>query len=231
MDKFVKPGVLSQNTIELKKQKTKRMSPWAVASAIWSKDHVSADDITASGVSPYIIYTVAAQYNSAPLAYQCMQRLGANIDSKTLFDLFVDIMPWEWPVITPRGGSAQKLPADIIKIAAFNKVGLNTVREWLFYNIFNGDMAFIGPRPIVQNEFDLYCRVIKDAHKRHCVLPGLTGLSQVLIDENESINSFYERCRLDIEYARLTDTERFRTDIFIILKTIEQILLMGGNRG
>ena len=139
MDKFIKPGVLSQNTIEHKKQKTKRMSPWAVASAIWSKDHVSDDDITASGVSPYIIYTVAAQYNSAPLAYHCMQRLGANIDGKTLFNLFVDIMPWEWPVITPKGGIAHKLPDDLIKIAAFNKVGLNTVREWLFYNIFNED--------------------------------------------------------------------------------------------
>lgn len=116
MDKFIKHGVLSQNTIELKKQKTKRMSPWAVASAIWSKDHVSADDITASGVSPYIIYTVAAQYNSAPLAYHCMQRLGANIDGKTLFDLFVRLMPLERPFITPRGGSAHKLPDDLIKL-------------------------------------------------------------------------------------------------------------------
>ena len=148
--------------------------------------------------------------------------------------------PNEWLFLQKRVGKNGK-PFNIVKIRTINNgqtTRLTSIVRALhidelpqLINIFKGDMAFIGPRPILQNEFDLYCRVIKDAHKRHSVLPGLTGLSQVLIDEKESINSFYERCRLDIEYASLTGPDRFRTDIFIIIKTIGQLLLMGGNRG
>ena len=148
--------------------------------------------------------------------------------------------PNEWLFFQKRVGKDGK-PFNIVKIRTAKNgqsTRLTSIVRALhidelpqLINIFDGDMAFIGPRPLVQNEFELYCRVIKDAHKRHSVLPGLTGLSQVLIDENESINSFYERCRLDIEYARLTGPERFRTDIFIIIKTIEQLVLKGGKRG
>ena len=148
--------------------------------------------------------------------------------------------PKEWLFFQKRVGKDCKL-FNIVKIRTINNgqsTRLTSIVRALhldelpqLINIFNGDMAFIGPRPIVQNEFDLYFRVIKDANRRHWVLPGLTGLSQVLIDEKESINSFYERCRLDIEYTRLAGSDRFRTDIFIILKTIEQLLLKGGARG
>lgn len=148
--------------------------------------------------------------------------------------------PNEWLFLQKRVGKDGK-PFTIVKIRTANNgqsTQLTSIVRALhidelpqLINIFDGSMAFIGPRPIVQNEFDQYCRVIKDAHKRHSVLPGLTGLSQVLIDEKESITSFYERCRLDIEYTSLSGSDRFRTDIFIILKTFEQLLLKGGKRG
>ena len=148
--------------------------------------------------------------------------------------------PNEWLFLQKRVGKDGK-PFNIVKIRTLNNgqsTRLTSIVRALhidelpqLINIFDGSMAFIGPRPILQNEFDLYCRLIKDARKRQSVLPGLTGLSQVLIDEKESITSFCERCRLDIEYTSLAGADRFRTDIFIILKTIEHLLLRGGNRG
>lgn len=148
--------------------------------------------------------------------------------------------PNEWLFFQKRVGKDGK-PFNIVKIRTANNgqsTRLTSIVRALhidelpqLINIFNGDMAFIGPQPITQTDFDLYCRVLKDARIRQSILPGLTGLSQVLIDEKESITSFYERCRLDIEYARLAGMDRFRTDIFIIFKTIEQLILMGGKRG
>ena len=148
--------------------------------------------------------------------------------------------PNEWLFLQKRVGKDGKL-FNIVKIRTVNNgqsTRLTSIVRALhideltqLINIFNGDMAFIGPQPITQTDFDLYCRVIKNAHKRQSILPGLMGLSQVLIDEKESITSFYERCRLDIEYVRLAGLDKFRTDIFIIFKTIELLLLKGGNRG
>lgn len=141
--------------------------------------------------------------------------------------------PNEWLFFQKRVGKAGK-PFNIVKIRTANNgqsTRLTSIVRTLhidelpqLINIFDGDMAFIGPRPIVQNEFDVYCRVIKDARLRHSILPGLTGLSQVLIDEKESISSFFERCRVDIEYVRLTGMDKFKTDIFVLFKTIEYLL-------
>lgn len=141
--------------------------------------------------------------------------------------------PNEWLFFQKRVGKDGK-PFNIVKIRTANNGHLTQLTSIVrtlhidelpqLINIFDGDMAFIGPRPIVQNEFDVYCRVIKGARLRHSILPGLTGLSQVLIDEKESISSFFERCRVDIEYVRLTGMDKFKTDIFVLFKTIEYLL-------
>lgn len=148
--------------------------------------------------------------------------------------------PNEWLFFQKRVGKDGKL-FNIVKIRTVNNgqsTRLTSIVRALhidelpqLINIFNGDMAFIGPQPITQTDFDLYCKVIKDVRIRQSILPGLMGLSQVLIDEKESVSSFYARCRLDMEYVRLAGADRLRTDIFIVFKTIEQLLLMGGKRG
>ena len=44
------------------------------------------------------------------------------------------------------------------------------------FNIFKGDMSFVGPRPLLTEYKDIYS---DEENKRHNVLPGPTGLAQI----------------------------------------------------
>jgi lipopolysaccharide/colanic/teichoic acid biosynthesis glycosyltransferase len=52
-------------------------------------------------------------------------------------------------------------------------------------NIFLGDMSVIGPRPLTKHTFSCYSAVTQDAIK--CVRPGLSGVQQVVIRDEESL--------------------------------------------
>lgn len=74
-------------------------------------------------------------------------------------------------------------------------------------NVFKGDMSLVGPRPVVT-----YQAIAKD-EKRHTVMPGLTGLSQL---EGQNTLSNEEWLRLDHDYV---DSHSMFGDLKIILKT------------
>ncbi len=85
-------------------------------------------------------------------------------------------------------------------------------------NIFKGEMSFVGPRPIVEEEKVKYGEYLPLLLKEK---PGLTGLWQVSGRNNLS---YEERVALDMEYIR---KKSLRLDIKIILKTI--LVLFSGN--
>jgi lipopolysaccharide/colanic/teichoic acid biosynthesis glycosyltransferase len=72
------------------------------------------------------------------------------------------------------------------------------------WNIFLGDMSFVGPRPLRPNEIDrgtdgavVALHEIPGYERRHTVRPGLTGLAQVYAPRDvPRIHKF----RLDLEY-------------------------------
>ena len=86
-------------------------------------------------------------------------------------------------------------------------------------NILIGDMSFVGPRPYLYREIDdmgsYYNNIIK-------MTPGLTGLWQV---SGRSDVSFKCRCELDNVYYQ---TRSIKTDIKILIKTFEVVLLKKG---
>lgn len=85
-------------------------------------------------------------------------------------------------------------------------------------NIWKGEMSFVGPRPIVEEEKVKYGEYLPLLLKEK---PGLTGLWQVSGRNNLS---YEERVALDMEYIR---KKSLRLDIKIILKTIS--VLFSGN--
>ncbi|MBX2848028.1 MAG: exopolysaccharide biosynthesis polyprenyl glycosylphosphotransferase [Acidiferrobacterales bacterium] len=73
-----------------------------------------------------------------------------------------------------------------------------------FFNVLQGTMSVIGPRPhaVAHNKF--YRGKIKNYMRRHVVKPGITGLAQVngARGATETIEKMERRVRLDLEYIR-----------------------------
>lgn len=87
------------------------------------------------------------------------------------------------------------------------------------FNILLGYMSFVGPRPILQEETELYG---DDRNLLLSIPPGLTGYWQV----NGRSDTTYER-RIDMELYYVENRNIF-LDIKIILKTIVVIFFQKG---
>ena len=86
-------------------------------------------------------------------------------------------------------------------------------------NVLLGQMSFVGPRPLVKYESDLYGEY---SIKRNSVKPGITGLAQI---QGRLDLSLQERLYWDIEYV---EKKSFYYDLFIIFKTVISVLSRRG---
>ena len=87
------------------------------------------------------------------------------------------------------------------------------------WNVFRGDMAFVGPRPPLPREVAEY----QTWHQqRLLVRPGMTGLWQV---SGRSDLSFDQMVRLDLYYA---ENWSLWLDLKILLRTIPAVILGRG---
>ena len=82
------------------------------------------------------------------------------------------------------------------------------------YNIVKGDMAFIGPRPLLVEYLPLYSDV---QLRRHEVLPGITGYAQV---NGRNAISWKKRLEMDVWYI---DHRSIWLDIKILFITIFKV--------
>ena len=82
-------------------------------------------------------------------------------------------------------------------------------------NVLKGDMALIGPRPLLPKYLPLYS---KEQYRRHEVRPGMTGWAQVNGRNNISWRRTFE---LDVWYV---DNCTLWTDIKILFMTIKKVL-------
>ena len=88
-----------------------------------------------------------------------------------------------------------------------------------FWNVLKGDMALIGPRPIVEDEVKYYGR---DYAVFSSVKPGITGLWQV---SGRSALSYSERVALDVFYI---NNWSIWMDYYIFFATINAVFLRRG---
>lgn len=87
------------------------------------------------------------------------------------------------------------------------------------FNILKGDMAFVGPRPLLVKYLSRYSQRQK---RRHEVMPGLTGYAQI---NGRNSLSWEERFEMDIWYV---DHINFILDVKILLKTVSIVLKKDG---
>ena len=83
-------------------------------------------------------------------------------------------------------------------------------------NVFKGDMALIGPRPLLVQYLPLYS---PEQARRHEVRPGISGWAQC---HGRNAISWTEKFRLDVWYV---DHCTIWTDIQVIIITIKNVLM------
>ena len=114
-----------------------------------------------------------------------------------------------------------ELMPDEIRLTKFGKMLRSTSLDELpeLFNILKGDMAIVGPRPLLVQYLPLYNQRQK---LRHAVRPGITGYAQV--NGRNSI-SWAEKFELDVKYV---ETISAWIDMKIFLKTIKSVAVREG---
>lgn len=87
------------------------------------------------------------------------------------------------------------------------------------FNVLKGDMAIIGPRPLLVQYLPLYS---PEQARRHEVRPGISGWAQC---HGRNSLSWSEKFKLDVWYV---DHCSFKTDLEVIFTTIKKVIVRDG---
>lgn len=92
-----------------------------------------------------------------------------------------------------------------------------------FFNVLQGRMSIVGPRPHAVAHNEMYRKLIKGYMLRHKVKPGITGWAQVngYRGETEILDKMKGRIDYDLDYLR---NWSLRLDLFIIARTVWVVL-------
>lgn len=86
-------------------------------------------------------------------------------------------------------------------------------------NVLKGDMALIGPRPLLIKYLPLYSQ---EQMRRHEVRPGITGWAQC---HGRNTLTWTEKFKLDVWYV---DHCSLMTDLKVIITTIKKVITRDG---
>ncbi len=88
-----------------------------------------------------------------------------------------------------------------------------------FFNVLQGRMSIVGPRPHAVAHNELYRKLIKGYMLRHKVKPGITGWAQVngYRGETEALEKMAGRIEYDLDYLR---NWSLRLDLYIVARTV-----------
>lgn len=107
----------------------------------------------------------------------------------------------------------------ITKIGRFiRKTSLDELPQ--LWNVVKGEMSIVGPRPVVQAEFEQYYEEAREHYL--AVPPGLTGLWQV---SGRNDLDYAQRVELDRQYV---DNSNVISDFIIVMRTVKVMIVKRG---
>ena len=114
-----------------------------------------------------------------------------------------------------------ELLPDEVRLTKFGRALRSTSLDELpeLINIIRGDMAIVGPRPLLVKYLPYYT---EEQHKRHSVRPGLTGYAQV---HGRNAVNWDDKFAMDVKYA---EKITFLGDVKIVLETVGKVLKREG---
>jgi sugar transferase (PEP-CTERM system associated) len=95
------------------------------------------------------------------------------------------------------------------------------------FNVLNGTMAFVGPRPERPVFVKQLTEKIPFYDERHRVKPGLTGWAQLCFAYADNEEDTREKLRYDLYYIK---NQSMLLDLLIIIQTVEVVLFKKGSR-
>lgn len=120
-----------------------------------------------------------------------------------------------------KAGVIEQATQDDARITPFGHFLRKTSLDELpqFFNVLQGSMSIVGPRPHAIEHNELYRKKIRGYMLRHKVKPGITGWAQVngYRGETQSLDKMQKRLDYDLQYIR---NWSLRNDMMIILRTI-----------
>ena len=124
----------------------------------------------------------------------------------------------KFKTMTDERDESGKLLPDAVRLTKVGKIIRSTSIDELpqLINILKGDMAFIGPRPLLVKYLPLYSA---EQHRRHEVTPGMSGWAQVNGRNNISWTKKFE---YDVYYV---DHIGPMMDGKVFFTTIKKVLL------
>ena len=123
----------------------------------------------------------------------------------------------KFKTITDERDAEGNLLPDSVRLTSIGKIVRSLSIDELpqLINVLKGDMALVGPRPLLPKYLPLYS---EEQFRRHEVRPGITGWAQVNGRNNISWTKKFE---LDAWYV---DHCSFWLDVKIILLTVKKVL-------
>lgn len=123
----------------------------------------------------------------------------------------------KYKTMTDERDAEGNLLPDVERLTKVGKFVRSTSIDELpqLINVLKGDMALIGPRPLLPQYLPLYS---KEQARRHEVRPGITGWAQVNGRNHCKLSKKFE---YDVWYV---DHCTFATDLLIIYETIMNVL-------
>jgi len=128
---------------------------------------------------------------------------------------------YKFRTMTLKKDTNGKLLSDAERLTRFGQFLRSTSLDELpeLWNVLNGDMSLVGPRPLLTEYLPLYS---KDQMRRHEVRPGITGWAQV---NGRNALTWEEKFKRDVWYV---DHQSFWLDIKILLMTVKKVLMREG---
>jgi len=121
---------------------------------------------------------------------------------------------------------ASQNDARVTKVGDFiRKVRIDELPQ--IFNVLNGTMAFVGPRPERPVFVEQLSEAIPFYSERHRVKPGLTGWAQLCFAYADNEEDTREKLRYDLYYIK---NQSLLLDLLIIIQTVEVVLFKKGSR-
>lgn len=156
----------------------------------------------------FIVVAVLVRVKLGSPVFFCQKRPGKD---EKIFTIY------KFRTMTDKRDENGNLCSDDIRLTSFGRKLRATSLDELpqLLNVIKGDMAIVGPRPLMVEYLPYYT---EEEKIRHTVRPGITGLAQV---RGRNSISWEEKFSFDIQYVNKMS---LMFDLKIIMETVSKVI-------